>query len=131
MRPTVGFAQPQNNFKFGIPHQNIQNQTPNYDANVSMRTARPLRQNMLEASFENEDQIFYNNEVEVSPGDHEQQNFTYLDDNYAYNSNMSNIQPQSPVQTHKINYHETRASGARNSPYGNLKHTVVCGQILS
>lgn len=71
-RPNNNFnnSYPQN-FKFGIPNTNPQ-QRPFYTqppqlqtADVSMRTAPPLRQNMVEVP-ENYENAFYNNELELN-----------------------------------------------------------------
>lgn len=62
--PPPGMA-PQHNFKFGIPYARQQAPNPLASTDVSMRTARPLRQNMLTTPSEPADSenLFYDNEI--------------------------------------------------------------------
>lgn len=85
--PPPGFGQPQQNFKFGIPNQNLQGHKPTENTDVSMRTARPLRQNMLNTAAD--DNLFYNNELfEESPYHNDDPTAAYYEDSYAYSSEM-------------------------------------------
>lgn len=80
---------PQQNFKFGIPNHPLQQNKQSQDADVSMRTARPLRQNMLTGPAEAEENMFYNNElVDTSP---DQFCETDTNDYYTYNLDMPEV----------------------------------------
>lgn len=90
-RPTLSqrpFGQPPQGFKFGIPHQNLQHPRPLENTDVSMRTARPLKQNMINASADTEN-AFYNNElVEDGQENSDGYNTAYYDETQAYNLEM-------------------------------------------
>lgn len=88
----------QNQFKFGIPNQYLQQKSTqvfNRPTDVSMRTAPPLRQNMLYEPQYNE--VFYNNEIQV----HEQNPQVVGEENYFYNTNEETNTLMCPT------YHET------------------------
>lgn len=91
-RPPPGFV-PQQNFKFGIPNHPLQPPKHMQNTDVSMRTARPLRQNMLTGptdAVENEN-MFYNNElIETSPDQYYETN-TAENEYYAYNLEMPEV----------------------------------------
>lgn len=93
-RPPPGFA-PQQNFKFGIPNHPLQHSKPIQNTDVSMRTARPLQQNMLTDSTDalEPENMFYNNElVEPLPEQYYDINTESYTENYAYNLEMPEVQ---------------------------------------
>lgn len=112
-RHPPGF-QPQNNFKFGIPHQNVQSQKPTLDTDVSMRTARPLRQNMIDGSHEADNSnVFYNNEADVSPDCYEYQDVTY-NENYMYNLDTPQMAIEPYAETPEVYYQEVDSCDVEN-----------------
>lgn len=115
VRPQGFQPQLQNNFKFGIPNQNIQNQKPAINTDVSMRTARPLRQNMLDAPYEaDSNNVFYNNEVETCPEYYPEHETEQCNENYMYNLDTPQFEAAAYTETSEMPHQEVDAYNNEN-----------------
>lgn len=94
-RPPLGYT-PQQNFKFGIPNQQFQftKREPVENTDVSMRTARPFKQNTLEVPdmTDNEHPYYIDETPESLPDQYNDFSLNYCDGYYEYNQDMSEMQ---------------------------------------